>query len=189
MEDADLKKYRYEIRNEFITEYRNFHDEYDDLLYYLGLDVEDNLADIVRDKIWEIAEIFDEIDYNYFFQTEIGNIIINMLSEMLIDEEEILSEIDEKINVSYFINWLYYFEKINKKGNWVFEYRRLCEYFRNISINNIIDDIIVNFQKMISITDLSDEIKSLFRDDFKNEINFLIDNKKINEEYKKMLIK
>lgn len=187
MSDIDLKKYRYEMRNEFIGDYRTFHDEYEDLLYYLGMDYEDNLADIIRDRIWKIAEIFDEIDYNYFFQTEICNTIIVMLSAVLIKEEEILSKIDERINISYAANLIYFIKKNFITEDWIIKYRKLCEYYKNITIDDIIDEVILKFQIIIKTSTESEEVKSLLINDFKEEIDFLISKNKVSEEHNKVL--
>ena len=65
MTSEELKKYRCDMRNDFLTEMYEFSKNYDNLLYFLDIQDEERLVEIVKNKIFEFAEVFDIIDYNY----------------------------------------------------------------------------------------------------------------------------
>jgi len=187
MTSDGLKKYRYDMRNEFLSFIHDMSGSYDDLMYYLGIEDEDNLVKVIRDKVWEIADIFDIIDYNYFFETEIGNVIVNIFSDVLEDEEMKLSCIDASINRSYIINWLYFVKKRFICSKWLVEYRKLCSYYSGITLDNVMGDVIDRFNKYIDKEE--EDIRPLLINDFSKEIEFLVNNNKIDRKYNGCLVK
>ena len=186
---SNLKKYRYDMRNEFLSSIHDFSIEYSDLLYFLGMDDEDNLAQIIKNKIFELAEVFDIIDYNYFYQTEIGNVIISLFSDVLEEEEDELYYIEAKVNSSYVYNFLYFLKKRLVDEKWLIKYRKLCDYYRNVSLDNIMDIVVDRFNRSIEIEEEDSRVILLLIDDFNRELEFLINNNSIDEKYNKCLVR
>ena len=187
MTSEELKKYRCDMRNDFLTEMYEFSKNYDNLLYFLDIQDEERLVEIVKNKIFEFAEVFDIIDYNYFYQTEVGNAIISMFSDVLEEEGDELYYIEAKINSSFILNGLYFLKKRLISSKWLLKYRELCCYYKNISLDVVMSDVIDKFNKEMDSE--CDDIKPLLIDDFNKGLEFLISNDIINEKYKSILVK
>lgn len=189
MTSEELKKYRCDMRNDFLTEMYEFSKNYDNLLYFLDIQDEERLVEIVKNKIFEFAEVFDIIDYNYFYQTEVGNAIISMFSDVLEQEGDDLYYIEAKINSSFILNGLYFLKKRLVDDKWLIKYRKLCDYYRSVSLDNIMDVVVERFNRNIEIEEENCAVRTILIDDFNKELEFLISNDIINEKYKSILVK
>ena len=70
---------------------------------------------------------------------------------------------------------------------WLLKYRELCCYYKNISLDSVMSDVIDKFNKEMDSE--CDDIKPLLIDDFNKGLEFLISNDIINEKYKSILVK
>lgn len=189
MTSQELKKYRCDMRNDFLTEMYEFSVNYDNMLYFLDIQGEEKLVEIVKSKIFEFAEVFDIIDYNYFFQTEVGNAIISMFSDVLEQEGEELYYIEARVNSSFILNGLYFLKKRLMCSKWLLKYRELCCYYKNISLDVVMDSVVERFNRNIELEEDNSEVKLLLIDDFSREVEFLINNNSIEEKYSKCIVR
>lgn len=189
MTSEELKKYRCDMRNDFLTEMYEFSKNYDNLLYFLDIQDEERLVEIVKNKIFEFAEVFDKVDYNYFYQTEVGNAIISMFSDVLEQEGEELYYIEAKINSSFILNGLYFLKKRLICSKWLLKYRKLCDYYRSVSLDNIMDVVVERFNRNIEIEEENCAVRTILIDDFNRELEFLINSGNIDKKYDKCLVK
>ena len=189
MTSEELKKYRCDMRNDFLTEMYEFSKDYDNMLYFLDIQDEERLVEIVKNKIFEFAEVFDIIDYNYFYQTEVGNAIISMFSDVLEQEGDELYYIEAKINSSFILNGLYFLKKRLISSKWLLKYRELCCYYKNISLDVVMDSVVERFNRNIELEEDNSEVKLLLIDDFSREVEFLINGGNIDKKYNSCLVK
>lgn len=189
MTDLELKKYRYDMRNEFLSDMYELSKSYKDMSYFLDIQDEEKLVEIVKNKVFEFAEIFDVIDYNYFFQTEIGNVIISMFLDMLEEEGDELYFIEAKVNSSFISNGLYFLKKRFMCEKWLLEYRKICKYYKNISLDVVMDSVVERFNRNIELEEDNSQVKLLLIDDFNREVEFLINSGNIDKKYNSCLIK
>ena len=159
------------------------------MLYFLDIQGEEKLVEIVKSKIFEFAEVFDIIDYNYFFQTEVGNVIITMFSDVLEEEGDELYYIEAKVNSSFILNGLYFIKKRLVDDKWLIKYRKLCDYYRSVSLDNIMDVVVERFNRNIEIEEENCAVRTILIDDFNRELEFLINSGNIDKKYDKCLVK
>ena len=117
-----------EAKGNFIRDFNLLIPLIDSKLKKLGVLNEENLALILRNKIYEIESEFSTYQENSFFSSVVGLVIVELFKDLLYFVSDKMDKAYEKRNSSSLYTFIHMF--IVEK--WYIEYRTICDSYKNI---------------------------------------------------------
>lgn len=185
MNKVDVRKLGLEGKNEFLSFFNVYSYKYNEILDKLGYGDLDNLVEVVRNKIYSLAECY-EIEDEYFFYSSIsGYIIISMFESMIEDEYKKLVEAFWEIeNSTIFQIYFCYM----RRNNCLLQYEALLSFCSNFKIEDIQDKFFECFYTTINKDEFLNR-KDEFIRSFKIELMYLSKHEQLSCDFDKYLIK
>lgn len=185
MNKVDVRKLGLEGKNEFLSFFNVYSYKYNEILDKLGYGDLDNLVEVVRNKIYSLAEGY-EVEGEYFFYTSIsGDIIISMFESIILEEYNKMTEAYEKLeNKSEIGRYFYY----TKRNNWLLEYEALIEFCANFKVENVEDKLFECFYTIVNKKEFLKR-KDEYIKSFKIELIYLAKCNQARENFDKYLVK
>ena len=181
----DVRLLGLEDKNEFLDFFNSYSYLYTDILDKLGYSTLDNLVEIVRNKIYDMAEGYEKESEYYFYCSLSGDIIIQMFEHILREEYIKLFSAYNRLNNSSLIGkYLYYLNK----DNWIIEYEALCKFCKDFRLEQVENEFFESFINTISkepfLSRKDEFIKSL-----KIELRYLAKDNRFDSKVDKKLVK
>jgi len=172
-------------KNEFLDFFNVYSYKYMEILDKLGYEEIDNLVEIVRNKIYDMAEGYDRECEYYFYCCLSGDIIIQMFEYILREEYIKLVSIYNKLNNRSLVGkYLHYLSR----DNWIVGYEALCRFCKDFSLEQVESEFFSSFERTISeepfLSKKEDYIKSL-----KIELRYLAKDNRFDSKVDKKLVK
>lgn len=174
-----------EGKNEFLDIFNVLSYKYSDILDKLGYSDLDNLVEIVRNKIYDMAEKY-EVESEYFFYCSLsGDIIVQMFEHILKKEYDKLVQAYKKLENSSVIGRFLYYSRSN---NWIVEYENLCAFCKKFQISQLKEEFFSAFFEAIDKEPFLSR-KDAYINSFKLEVEYLTGNDELSGELDKCLVK
>lgn len=143
-----------EAKGKFIRDFNLLIPLIDSKLKKLGVLNEENLALILRDKIYEIESEFSTYQENRFFSSVVGIVIVELFKDLLYFISDKMDKAYEKQNSSS----LYAFVHMFIVEKWYIEYRTICDSYKNIfTVKDYSYSVIQEFFQCIKGIDITYE--------------------------------
>ena len=143
-----------EAKGKFIRDFNLLIPLIDSKLKKLGAFNEENLALILRDKIYEIESEFSTYQENSFFSSVVGIVIVELFKDLLYFVSDKMDKAYEKRNSSSWYTFIHMF--IVEK--WYIEYRTVCDSYKNIfTVKDYSYSVIQEFFQCIKGIDITYE--------------------------------
>ena len=183
--DKEVRLLGLDGKNEFLDFFNTMSYKYIDILDKLGYQEFDNVVEIVRNKIYDIADRY-EVEGEYFFYCSLsGDIIVKIFEYILKNQYNNLVKAYGTLgNKSIVGRFLYY----ASPTNWIIEYESLCEFCKNFKFEQIEEDFFESFVNTVTkepfLSKKDNYIKSL-----KIELRYLTGDDKYDSKVDKCLVK
>ena len=143
-----------EAKGKFIRDFNLLIPLIDNKLKKLGFFTEENLALILRDKIYEIESEFSTYQENSFFSSVVGIVIVELFKDLLYFVSDKMDKAYEKRNSSSLYTFIHMF--IVEK--WYIEYQAVCDSYKNtLTVRDYSQSIVMKFFEYIKTLDLTYE--------------------------------
>lgn len=173
-------------RNEFIRDFNLLILSYNERLDKLGLFNEENLAEILRNIIYNLEKTFSIYQENSFYSSISSQAIIELFKDLLKSTINKMDAAYERQNSSM----LYYFIHMFIDEKWYIDYEKMCYSFKCLfSLSDYIEPIIMKFYEYIKENNLNEEELQDLLITFKSELIILCDGEDISHKVDKCLVK
>ena len=143
-----------EAKGKFIRDFNLLIPLIDSKLKKLGFFNEENLALILRDKIYEIESEFSVYQKTSFFSSITGIVIVELFKDLLYFISDKMDKAYEKQNSSS----LYAFVHMFIAEKWYIEYKAVCDSYKNtLTVRDYSQSIVMKFFEYIKTLDLTYE--------------------------------
>jgi len=143
-----------EAKGNFIRDFNLLIPFIDSKLEKLGCSHEENIARILRDKIYDMEKEFSTYQENIFFSSVVGIVIVELFKDLIYLISSKMDKAYEKQNSSA----LYCFVHMFLMEKWYIEYKTICDSYKNtLTIRDYSYSVIQKFFECIKEIDITYE--------------------------------